>query len=129
MAAGLSRPPARWPGRPATTGYLLKRLVGRPPIKVRRYHASFSYRAQNWKMPRRVVAKVEWHPRELHPRVGFVVTNQSCPAERAVVFCNRCGTAAWCQRFSGASLLPQNRFCSPTDTTVSSTEFVGISEN
>jgi hypothetical protein len=65
---------------------------------VRRYHASFSYRAQNWKMPRRVVAKVEWHPRELYPRVGFVVTNQSCPAERAVVFCNRCGTAAWCQQ-------------------------------
>jgi hypothetical protein len=25
--------------------------------------------------------------------------------------------------------IPQNRFCSPTDTTVSSTEFVGISEN
>jgi hypothetical protein len=43
-------------------GYLLKRPVGRPPIEVRRYHASFSYRAQSWKMARRVVAKVEWHP-------------------------------------------------------------------
>jgi hypothetical protein len=25
--------------------------------------------------PRRVVAKVEWHPGELYPRVGFIVTN------------------------------------------------------
>ena len=67
-------------------GYLLKRPVGRPPIEVRRYHASFSYRAQSWKIPRRVVAKVEWHPGELYPRVGFVVTNLSRPAERVVAF-------------------------------------------
>jgi hypothetical protein len=26
-------------------------------------------------MPRRVVDKVEWHPGELYPRVGFIVTN------------------------------------------------------
>ena len=41
--------------------YLLKRPVGRPPIEVRWYYANFSYRAQSWKTPRRVVAKVEWH--------------------------------------------------------------------
>jgi hypothetical protein len=40
-------------------GYLLKRPVGRPPHEVRRYYASFGYRAQSWKKPRRVVAKVE----------------------------------------------------------------------
>jgi Transposase DDE domain group 1 len=74
-------------------GYLLKRPVGRPPIEVRRYHASFSYRAQSWKIPRRVVAKVEWHPGELYPRVGFVVTNLSRPAERVVAFYNHRGTA------------------------------------
>ena len=74
-------------------GYLLKRPVGRPPIEVRRYHASFSYRAQSWKIPRRVVAKVEWHPGELYPRVGFVVTNLSPPAERVVAFYNHRGTA------------------------------------
>jgi hypothetical protein len=28
------------------------------------------------------VAKVEWHPGELIPRVGFIVTNMSRPAER-----------------------------------------------
>jgi len=74
-------------------GYLLRRPVGRPPIEVRRYHASFSYRAQSWNMPRRVVAKVEWHPGELYPRVGFVVTNMTRPAERVVAFYNQRGTA------------------------------------
>ena len=73
-------------------GYLLKRPVGRPPITVRRYYASFSYQAQSWTMPRRVVAKVEWHPGELYPRVGFIVTNLSRPVERVVAFYNKRGT-------------------------------------
>ncbi|MBM3515714.1 MAG: IS1380 family transposase [Alphaproteobacteria bacterium] len=74
-------------------GYLLKRPVGRPPGDVRRYYANFSYQAQSWKTPRRVVAKVEWHPGELYPRVGFIVTNLTRPAERVVAFYNRRGTA------------------------------------
>ena len=61
------------------SAHLLKRPVGRPPIEVRRFYANFSYRAQSWKIPRRVVAKVEWHPGELFPRVGFIVTNLSRP--------------------------------------------------
>jgi hypothetical protein len=60
-------------------GYLLTRPVGRPPRHVRRFHANFSYQA--WTKPRRVTAKVEWHPGELYPRVGFIVTNMSRPAE------------------------------------------------
>ena len=67
-------------------GHLLKRPVGRPPKDVRRYYASFSYRAATWTKPRRVVAKVEWHPGELYPRVGFIVTNLSRRAERDVPF-------------------------------------------
>ena len=39
--------------------YLLKRPVGRPPHGVRRHYASFSYQAQSWNKPRRIVAKVE----------------------------------------------------------------------
>jgi len=39
------------------------------------------------------VAKVEWHPGELYPRVGFVVTKLSQPAERVVAFYNGRGTA------------------------------------
>jgi hypothetical protein len=46
-------------------GYLLKRPVGRPAHDLRRYFASFSYQAQSWRKPRRVVVKVEWHPGEL----------------------------------------------------------------
>jgi hypothetical protein len=73
--------------------YLLKRPVGRPPHEVRRYYASFTYQAQSWSKPRRVVAKVEWHPGELYPRVGFIITNLSRPAERLVAFYNQRGTA------------------------------------
>jgi hypothetical protein len=73
-------------------GHLLSRPVGRPPLEVRRYYASFSYQAQSWKKPRRVVAKVEWHPGELYPRVGFIVTNLARPAERVVAFYNHRGT-------------------------------------
>jgi hypothetical protein len=74
-------------------GYLLKRPVGRPPHEVRRYYASFGYQAQSWKKARKVVAKVEWHPGELYPRVGFIVTNLARPAERVVAFYNQRGTA------------------------------------
>jgi Transposase DDE domain group 1 len=73
-------------------GYLLSRPVGRPPLEVRRYYASFAYQAGSWKKPRRVVAKVEWHPGELYPRVGFIVTNLARPAERIVAFYNHRGT-------------------------------------
>src|SRR6266852_3768381 len=73
-------------------GYLLKRPVGRPPHEVRRYFASFGYRAQSWNKPRHVVAKVEWHPGELYPRVGFIVTNLARSAEGVVAFYNQRGT-------------------------------------
>jgi hypothetical protein len=85
-------------------GYLLKRPVGRPPHEVRRYYAGFSYQAQSSTRPRRVVAKVEWHPAELYPRVGFIVTNPARPAERIVAFHNQRGTAEqWTKEGKGAS--------------------------
>src|SRR5215212_9390744 len=74
-------------------GHLLTRPVGRPPRKPQVFHASFSYQAQSWTKPRRVVAKVEWHQGELYPRVGFIVTNLTRPAERIVKFYNGRGTA------------------------------------
>ena len=73
--------------------HLLSRPVGRPPNHVLRFYASFSYQAGSWNKKRRVVAKVEWHPYELHPRVGFIVTNLSRPAERVVAFYNQRGKA------------------------------------
>src|SRR5690349_8998014 len=73
--------------------HLLTRPVGRPPHEVRRFYASFRYQAQSWSHTRRVVAKVEWHPGELYPRVGFLVTNLCRPPERVVAFYNQRGTA------------------------------------
>jgi DDE family transposase len=71
---------------------LLKRPVGRPSHEVRRYFASFGYRAQNWNRSRHVVAKVEWHPGELYPRVWFIVINLARSAEGVVAFYNQRGT-------------------------------------
>ena len=70
---------------------------------MRRFYASFRYQAQSWTKPRRVVAKVEWHPGELYPRVGFIVTNLARPAERVVAFYNQRGTAEqWIKEGKGA---------------------------
>ena len=49
------------------------------------------------------MAKVEWHPGELYPRVGFIVTNLSRPAERVVGFYNQRGTCEqWIKEGKGA---------------------------
>jgi hypothetical protein len=75
------------------TRHRLKRPVGRPPKSVRRLYASFRYQASTWERERRVVAKVEWHPGELYPRVGFIVTNPGRSAARVVMCYNGRGTA------------------------------------
>ena len=60
---------------------------------MRRYHASsFSYQAGTLATsPAAIVSKIEWHPGELYPRVGFIVTNLSRPAERVIAFYNQRG--------------------------------------
>ena len=60
---------------------------------MRRFYASFRYQAQSWSRARRVVAKVEWHPGELYPRVGFIVTNLRRSAGRVIAFYNGRGRA------------------------------------
>jgi hypothetical protein len=77
----------------ARIGHLLTRPVGRPPKKPKMSFVSFTYRAESWSKPRRVVAKVEWHQGELYPRVGFVVTNLKRSASRVSKFYNGRGTA------------------------------------
>src|SRR5262249_21738067 len=49
--------------------------------------------AGSWDQARRVVAKVEWHARELFPRVGFIVTSLKWDSKRGVRFSNGRGTA------------------------------------
>src|SRR5260370_39467111 len=62
-----------------SVGSRRKSPAGGRPHGVRRYYASFSYQGRSWNKPRRVAAKVEWHPGELYPRVGFIVTNLARP--------------------------------------------------
>jgi hypothetical protein len=84
-------------------GHLLTHPVGRPSNEVRRSYANFTYQAGSWAKPRRVIAKVEWHPGELYPRVGFIVTNMSRVAENVVAFYNKRGTCEqWIKEGKGA---------------------------
>ena len=72
---------------------LLTRPVGRPSKKPLVEFKGFLYQAASWKTARRVVAKVEHHPGELFPRVGFMVTNLTLPSRAVVRFYNKRGTA------------------------------------
>jgi Transposase DDE domain group 1 len=60
-------------------------------------------RPEAGRRPRRVIAKVEWHPGELYPRVGFIVTNMNRPAESVIAFYNKRGTCEqWIKEGKGA---------------------------
>jgi hypothetical protein len=72
---------------------LLTRPVGRPSHKPVVCYKSFLYQAASWKTARRVVAKVEFHPGELFPRVGFIVTNLETDSRAVVRFYKKRGTA------------------------------------
>ena len=78
---------------PWETAPLLRRPVGRPPKKPIIWYDDFWYQAGSWDRPRRVIAKVEWHPGERFPRVGFIVTNRSAGPEGGVHCSNGSGTA------------------------------------
>ena len=72
----------------------MTRPVGRPSLtKIKRFYEDFEYQAQSWDRPRRVIAKIEWHPGELFPRVGFIVTNMPMNPDWVVRFYNQRGTA------------------------------------
>ncbi len=77
----------------ASIRHLLTRPVGRPSHKPKVFYACFSYQAQSWNRPRRVVAKVEWHWDQLFPRVGFIVTNMTGWSRKVIKFYNGRGTA------------------------------------
>ena len=72
----------------------LTRPVGRSSqTRVKCFYEDFHYQAQSRESERRVIAKVEWHPGELFPRVGFIVTNLPMEPDRVVRFYNQRGTA------------------------------------
>jgi len=51
------------------------------------------YQAQSWDTSRRVIAKIEWRPGELFPRVDFIVTHLPMEPDWVVWFYNQRGTA------------------------------------
>jgi len=72
----------------------LTRPVGRPSLtRIKRFYEDFEYQAASWDKPRRVIAKIEWHPGELFPRVGFIITNLPMEPDWVVRFYNQRGTA------------------------------------
>jgi hypothetical protein len=74
--------------------HLLTRPVGRPsPTKVKRFLEDFEYQAASWDKGRRVIARIEWHPGELFPHVGFIVTNLPMEPDWVMGFDNQRGTA------------------------------------
>ena len=60
---------------------------------ARRTYARLSYQAKSWNRAPRVVAKVEWYPGELYPRVSFLGTNFRRDEAGDVAFHNQRGTA------------------------------------
>ena len=67
----------------------LTRPVGRPSLtKVKRFFEDFHYQAASWCKERRVIAKIEWHPGELFPKIGFIVTNLPMEPDWVVRFYN-----------------------------------------
>ena len=50
------------------------------------------YQAKSWDKARRVIAKIEHHPDELFPRVGFIITSLNWREKKVVKFYNKRGT-------------------------------------
>jgi len=72
----------------------LTRPVGRPSnSKVKRFYEDIQYQAASWDKERRVIAKNEWHPGELLPKVSFIVTNLPLEPDWVVRFYNQLGAA------------------------------------
>ncbi len=69
-------------------------------------YESFSYQAQSWDRPRRVVAKVEWHWDELFPRVEFIVTNMTGWSMKVVKF--YLGTLLYTAKYKDSPALKLN---------------------
>jgi hypothetical protein len=49
--------------------------------------------AATWDKARRVIAKIDWHPGELFPRAGFIVTKLPMEPDEVTRYYNRRGTA------------------------------------
>ena len=78
---------------PENIADLLKRPVGRLTYHVHRLYNGLAYKAGYWDKPRRILSKIEWHPGQLFPHGGFLVTNLPSEPVRIFAFYNQRGTA------------------------------------
>jgi hypothetical protein len=69
-----------------------KRPVGRPCRSPLVKFKGFHYQAASWKKARRVVVKIEHHPGEFFPRIGYIVASLNWTNKRVVKFYNKRGT-------------------------------------
>ena len=70
---------------------------------MRRFHANFTYQAGKLDQAAPGDRQSRMHPGELYPRVGFIVTNLSRPADRVVAFYNKRETCEqWIKEGKGA---------------------------
>jgi hypothetical protein len=76
--------------QPGVAGLLALRALLKVALTPAERQKLYAERQQNGLV---VLPVVEWHPGELVPRVGFIVTDLARPAERVVAFYNRRGTA------------------------------------
>ena len=60
------------------------------PEKFIALYGEFSYQAESWDYPRRIICKIEKRPEELFVRHIFIVTNMALsPQELVKFYCNR----------------------------------------
>ena len=72
----------------------LTRPMGRSSqTKVNRLNEDFLYQAASWDKPRRVIVEIEWHPGEMFPNIGCIVTNLPIEPDWVVRFYHPRGTA------------------------------------
>lgn len=71
---------------------LMKPPPGKDKGEIIVLYKDFLYQAESWNKPRRIVAKIEHHPGDMFPRLGFIVTNLKWRDKKVVKFYNKRGT-------------------------------------
>jgi len=71
---------------------LLKKPIKKTDKKFITLYKDFMYQAKSWDKARRVISKIEYHPGELFPRIGFIITSLNWLDKKVVKFYNKRGT-------------------------------------
>ena len=88
-------PAARQQRALESIGYLLKRPVARPPIEGPKVLRQLQLPGAKLEASAPGGGEGREDPGEIYPRVGFIVTNMTRPAERVVALWLSCIPAEW----------------------------------